>query len=98
MAECLYAGSVVNCCAVFKPASRSVQCIQQFPPLTVVDSISPCAAVTMEKHEADRLAGNENLEKNDTEYSTRDFDLGQIVNVESTPDEERTVRRKLDYL
>jgi hypothetical protein len=52
----------------------------------------------MEKHEADKLAGNENLEKHDTEYSTRDFDLGQFVNVESTPDEERTVRRKLDYL
>ncbi|RMJ28833.1 Allantoate [Aspergillus sp. HF37] len=52
----------------------------------------------MEKHEADELVRNENLEKNETEYSTRDFDLGQVVNVESTPDEERTVRRKLDLL
>lgn len=30
--------------------------------------------------------------------SARNFDLGEIINVDSTPEEERKVRQKLDLL
>lgn len=51
----------------------------------------------MEKHETAESSGDKYL-KSDVEYSARDFDLGQIVNVESTPEEQRKVLRKLDLL
>lgn len=35
---------------------------------------------------------------NEEKNSVRNFDLGEIVNVESTPEEERKVRQKLDLL
>lgn len=36
--------------------------------------------------------------KNEVGISERDFDLGQVLNVESTPEEERIVLRKLDFV
>lgn len=51
---------------------------------------------TMEKHEHSVQDGKD-LD-NETKTSVRDFDLGAIVNLETTPGEERKVLWKLDLL
>lgn len=41
---------------------------------------------------------DENDLKHDLEPSANDFDIGQMLAVESTPEEEKGVLRKLDFV
>lgn len=42
--------------------------------------------------------GDENDLKRDIETAGHDFDLGPVLAVQSTPEEERKVLRKLDFV